>query len=180
MNQLLSGFCSCSTVELTPLLSFLILCRKSKGKPNGKKPAPEEKKLYLEPEYTKSRITDFEFKELVMLPREIDLNEWLASNSEYYVHTALRLLSILKRPFIHSFCCSQCLEKHSVTIYAYCVMHVIIPWVVIKLSHAQPSCAQQHESLDAFPPFSLLLVALRALQFWMLFAEPSRSPLTAF
>uniref|UniRef100_A0A8C9L160 Uncharacterized protein n=1 Tax=Pavo cristatus TaxID=9049 RepID=A0A8C9L160_PAVCR len=40
---------------------------KSKGKPNGKKPAPEEKKLYLEPEYTKSRITDFEFKELRQL-----------------------------------------------------------------------------------------------------------------
>lgn len=58
--------------------------RKSKGKPNGKKPAPEEKKLYLEPEYTKSRITDFEFKELVMLPREIDLNEWLASNSKLW------------------------------------------------------------------------------------------------
>nr|XP_036867511.1 MOB kinase activator 2 isoform X3 [Manis javanica] len=38
--------------------------RKSKAKPNGKKPAAEEKKMYLEPEYTKSRITDFEFKEL--------------------------------------------------------------------------------------------------------------------
>ncbi|KAM6360363.1 MOB kinase activator 2 isoform 1-T1 [Alca torda] len=60
--------------------------RKSKGKPNGKKPAPEEKKLYLEPEYTKSRITDFEFKELVMLPREIDLNEWLASNTTTFFH----------------------------------------------------------------------------------------------
>lgn len=57
------------------------LGRKSKAKPNGKKPAAEEKKVYLEPEHTKSRITDFEFKELVVLPREIDLNEWLASNS---------------------------------------------------------------------------------------------------
>lgn len=37
--------------------------------------------MYLEPEYTKSRITDVGFKELVVLPREIDLNEWLASNS---------------------------------------------------------------------------------------------------
>ncbi|XP_048952257.1 MOB kinase activator 2 [Canis lupus dingo] len=55
--------------------------RKSKAKPNGKKPATEEKKMYLEPEYTKSRITDVGFKELVVLPREIDLNEWLASNS---------------------------------------------------------------------------------------------------
>uniref|UniRef100_A0A7N4NSB4 MOB kinase activator 2 n=1 Tax=Sarcophilus harrisii TaxID=9305 RepID=A0A7N4NSB4_SARHA len=60
--------------------------RKSKAKPNGKKPAPEEKKLYLEPEYTQSRITDFEFKELVMLPREIDLNEWLASNTTTFFH----------------------------------------------------------------------------------------------
>ncbi|OWK17357.1 hypothetical protein Celaphus_00013094 [Cervus elaphus hippelaphus] len=56
--------------------------RKSKAKPNGKKPAAEEKKVYLEPEYAKSRITDFGFKELVVLPREIDLNEWLASNTD--------------------------------------------------------------------------------------------------
>uniref|UniRef100_A0A1B0GT55 MOB kinase activator 2 n=1 Tax=Mus musculus TaxID=10090 RepID=A0A1B0GT55_MOUSE len=40
------------------------LMGKSKAKPNGKKPAAEEKKVYLEPEHTKSRITDFEFKEL--------------------------------------------------------------------------------------------------------------------
>ncbi|XP_044536702.1 MOB kinase activator 2 isoform X3 [Gracilinanus agilis] len=62
------------------------LMGKSKAKPNGKKPAPEEKKLYLEPEYAKSRITDFEFKELVTLPREIDLNEWLASNTTTFFH----------------------------------------------------------------------------------------------
>lgn len=43
----------------------------------------EEKKVYLEPEYTKARVTDFAFKELVVLPREIDLNEWLASNSAW-------------------------------------------------------------------------------------------------
>ncbi|EPY84548.1 hypothetical protein CB1_000469002 [Camelus ferus] len=61
-------------------------CRKSKAKPNGKKPAAEEKKVYLEPEYTKSRITDFGFKELVVLPREIDLNEWLASNTTTFFH----------------------------------------------------------------------------------------------
>uniref|UniRef100_A0A8D0UD45 MOB kinase activator 2 n=1 Tax=Sus scrofa TaxID=9823 RepID=A0A8D0UD45_PIG len=59
---------------------------KSKAKPNGKKPAAEEKKVYLEPEYTKSRITDFGFKELVVLPREIDLNEWLASNTTTFFH----------------------------------------------------------------------------------------------
>ncbi|XP_042113590.1 MOB kinase activator 2 isoform X4 [Peromyscus maniculatus bairdii] len=61
-------------------------CRKSKAKPNGKKTASEEKKVYLEPEHTKSRITDFEFKELVVLPREIDLNEWLASNTTTFFH----------------------------------------------------------------------------------------------
>ncbi|TKC34095.1 hypothetical protein EI555_011084, partial [Monodon monoceros] len=60
--------------------------RKSKAKPNGKKPVAEEKKVYLEPEYTKSRITDFGFKELVVLPREIDLNEWLASNTTTFFH----------------------------------------------------------------------------------------------
>ncbi|XP_029063380.1 MOB kinase activator 2 isoform X3 [Monodon monoceros] len=59
---------------------------KSKAKPNGKKPVAEEKKVYLEPEYTKSRITDFGFKELVVLPREIDLNEWLASNTTTFFH----------------------------------------------------------------------------------------------
>lgn len=64
-----------------PLAPFL--GRKSKAKPNGKKPAAEEKKVYLEPEYAKSRITDCEFRELVVLPREIDLNEWLASNSAW-------------------------------------------------------------------------------------------------
>ncbi|XP_052518132.1 MOB kinase activator 2 isoform X1 [Budorcas taxicolor] len=65
----------------------LTLPRKSKAKPNGKKPAAaEEKKVYLEPEYAKSRITDFGFKELVVLPREIDLNEWLASNTTTFFH----------------------------------------------------------------------------------------------
>ncbi|CAL8376125.1 unnamed protein product, partial [Arctogadus glacialis] len=57
------------------------LNRKSKTKPNGKKPPAEEKKQYLEPEFTKIRVLDFDVKELVVLPREIDLNEWLASNT---------------------------------------------------------------------------------------------------
>lgn len=61
----------------------LLYCRKSKTKPNGKKPPAEEKKQYLEPEFTKIRVVDFDLKELVVLPREIDLNEWLASNSEW-------------------------------------------------------------------------------------------------
>ncbi|XP_065383811.1 MOB kinase activator 2 isoform X3 [Macaca fascicularis] len=62
------------------------ILRKSKAKPNGKKPAAEERKAYLEPEHTKARITDFQFKELVVLPREIDLNEWLASNTTTFFH----------------------------------------------------------------------------------------------
>ncbi|XP_063492154.1 MOB kinase activator 2 isoform X3 [Symphalangus syndactylus] len=62
------------------------LMGKSKAKPNGKKPAAEERKAYLEPEHTKARITDFQFKELVVLPREIDLNEWLASNTTTFFH----------------------------------------------------------------------------------------------
>lgn len=74
----MASACACCSVTRAPCL-----CRKSKAKPNGKKPAAEEKKVYLEPEYAKSRITDCEFKELVVLPREIDLNEWLASNSAW-------------------------------------------------------------------------------------------------
>lgn len=55
--------------------------RKSKTKSNGKK-APAEEKHYLEPEYTKVRLMDFDLKDLVSLPtKEIDLNEWLASNT---------------------------------------------------------------------------------------------------
>uniref|UniRef100_A0ABI7W9X7 MOB kinase activator 2 n=1 Tax=Felis catus TaxID=9685 RepID=A0ABI7W9X7_FELCA len=71
-----------------PGLAELLGCGhwKSKAKPNGKKPAAEEKKMYLEPEYAKSRITDVGFKELVVLPREIDLNEWLASNTTTFFH----------------------------------------------------------------------------------------------
>ncbi|XP_041052976.1 MOB kinase activator 2a isoform X1 [Cetorhinus maximus] len=72
-----------------------VLFRKSKTKPNGKKTAAEEKKLYLEPEYTKARITDFNFKELVTLPREIDLNEWLASNTTtFFNHINLQYSTI--------------------------------------------------------------------------------------
>lgn len=65
--------------DFNPLLPSF---RKSKTKPNGKKPPAEEKKHYLEPEYTKVRVVDFDLKELVVLPPEIDLNEWLASNSK--------------------------------------------------------------------------------------------------
>ncbi|XP_027028984.1 MOB kinase activator 2a isoform X3 [Tachysurus fulvidraco] len=67
-------------------MGVLVCCdcffyRKSKTKPNGKKPPAEEKKHYLDPEYTKARVVEFDLKDLVVLPREIDLNEWLASNA---------------------------------------------------------------------------------------------------
>lgn len=75
------------------LLLLLLCCRKSKTKPNGKKPPAEEKKQYLELEYTKIRVVDFDLKELVVLPREIDLNEWLASNSEFRDDSRVRRTS---------------------------------------------------------------------------------------
>lgn len=75
------GFFFHPSIKNNQFLIFLC-CRKSKTKPNGKKPPTEEKKQYLEQEYTKIRVVDFDLKELVVLPREIDLNEWLASNSE--------------------------------------------------------------------------------------------------
>lgn len=68
-----------------------------------------------------------------MLPREIDLNEWLASNSEYFHHTALEIAAHaqvgIHSPvcFVLFFYCFQHLEKHAMTIYAYCIMCVIIP-----------------------------------------------------
>lgn len=87
-DRLLSVFLNSRfTISSAPVLFFnlsssILCCRKSKTKPNGKKPPAEEKKQYLEPEFTKIRVVDFDLKELVVLPREIDLNEWLASNSE--------------------------------------------------------------------------------------------------
>lgn len=63
------------------ILCFFFIGRKFKVKFNGKKFVVEEKKMYLEFEYIKFRIIDFEFKELVVLFREIDFNEWLVSNS---------------------------------------------------------------------------------------------------
>ncbi|XP_016375003.1 MOB kinase activator 2-like isoform X1 [Sinocyclocheilus rhinocerous] len=62
-------------------LLWTLFTRKGKGKPNGKKPPPEEKKHYLDAEHTKVRVVDFDLKELVVLPREIDLNEWLACST---------------------------------------------------------------------------------------------------
>lgn len=54
--------------------------------------------MYLEPEHAQSRITDCEFKELVVLPREIDLNEWLASNSAWGGRGPLRAPQFLGDP----------------------------------------------------------------------------------
>lgn len=35
---------------------------------------------YLELEYTKIRVVDFDLEEPLVLPREIDFSQWLASN----------------------------------------------------------------------------------------------------
>lgn len=56
---------------------------------HGKKPAAEEK-VYLEPEYAKSRTTHCEFRELVGLPRETDLTEWLARNTTTFFTKSTR------------------------------------------------------------------------------------------
>ncbi|XP_058858924.1 MOB kinase activator 2-like isoform X1 [Acipenser ruthenus] len=82
--------------------------RKSKTKPNGKKPPTEEKKLYLETEYTKVRVTDIDLKELVMLPREIDLNEWLASNTTTFFN-----LINLQYSTISEFCTGETCQAMS-------------------------------------------------------------------
>ncbi|XP_048663842.1 MOB kinase activator 2 isoform X2 [Marmota marmota marmota] len=88
---------------------------KSKAKPNGKKPAAEEKKVYLEPEHTKSRISDFAFKELVVLPREIDLNEWLASNTTTFFHHIN-----LQYSTISEFCTGETCQTMAVCNTQYC------------------------------------------------------------
>ncbi|XP_043915608.1 MOB kinase activator 2 isoform X2 [Protopterus annectens] len=81
--------------DLRRSLLLSLFTRKSKTKPNGKKPPTEEKKMYLEPEYTKARVTDFDFKDLVTLPPEIDLNEWLASNTTtFFNHINLQYSTV--------------------------------------------------------------------------------------
>uniref|UniRef100_A0A3B3CWX3 MOB kinase activator 2a n=1 Tax=Oryzias melastigma TaxID=30732 RepID=A0A3B3CWX3_ORYME len=92
--------------------------RKSKPKPNGKKAPAEEKKQYLEPEFTKTRVVDFDLKELVVLPREIDLNEWLASNTTTFFN-----LINLQYSTISEFCtgdtCQAMTAACSTTYYWY-------------------------------------------------------------
>ncbi|XP_023811919.1 MOB kinase activator 2 isoform X3 [Oryzias latipes] len=92
--------------------------RKSKPKPNGKKAPVEEKKQYLEPEFTKTRVVDFDLKELVVLPREIDLNEWLASNTTTFFN-----LINLQYSTISEFCtgdtCQAMSAACSTTYYWY-------------------------------------------------------------
>uniref|UniRef100_A0A8C2PD60 MOB kinase activator 2 n=1 Tax=Capra hircus TaxID=9925 RepID=A0A8C2PD60_CAPHI len=88
--------------------------RGSKAKPNGKKPAAaEEKKVYLEPEYAKSRITDFGFKELVVLPREIDLNEWLRPRFPFAATTFFHHVN-LQYSTISEFCTGEACQTMAV------------------------------------------------------------------
>ncbi|CAB1323510.1 unnamed protein product [Coregonus sp. 'balchen'] len=94
--------------------------RKSKTKPNGKKPPAEEKKQYLEAEFTKVRVVDFDLKELVVLPREIDLNEWLASNTTTFFN-----LINLQYSTISEFCtgdtCQAMTACNTVESLAWCL-----------------------------------------------------------
>ncbi|XP_061077615.1 MOB kinase activator 2-like isoform X2 [Conger conger] len=91
----------CSPESCRNLLLALFQ-RKSKTKPNGKKPPAEEKRHYLEPEFTKVRVVDFDLKELVVLPPEIDLNEWLASNTTTFFN-----LINLQYSTISEFCTAE-------------------------------------------------------------------------
>ena len=66
----------CSRGDSGPVQPMSWLMEESLEKPKGEKPKGEkpdaEKKVYLEQEYTKSEITDFRFKQLVVLPWEIE------------------------------------------------------------------------------------------------------------
>ena len=42
----------------------------------------EEEKPYLVDDVVRQRITDVDFSRVVQLPTDMDLNEWLATNSE--------------------------------------------------------------------------------------------------
>ncbi|MCJ8733571.1 hypothetical protein PDJAM_G00225090 [Pangasius djambal] len=89
--------------------------RKNKTKPNGKKPPIEEKKPYLEPECTKVRVVDFDLKELVVLPPEIDLNEWLASNTTTFFN-----LINLQYSTVSEFCTGDTCPVMSACNTTYC------------------------------------------------------------
>ncbi|XP_071809780.1 MOB kinase activator 2-like [Asterias amurensis] len=56
----------------------------SKAGRKEKKPqiptAPEEPKLFLEPQYLGAQITDFDMRDVVRLPKGLDQNEWVGSN----------------------------------------------------------------------------------------------------
>ena len=59
---------------------YFFLGRKTKRKEarNG-----EEEKTYLLDDVVRQRITDVDFARVVQLPQDMDLNEWLATNSMY-------------------------------------------------------------------------------------------------
>ena len=78
-----SYFCGCCSKILSCIacISWIFfLDRKTKRKEarNG-----EEEKTYLLDDVVRQRITDVDFARVVQLPQDMDLNEWLATNSKY-------------------------------------------------------------------------------------------------
>ena len=51
------------------------------GKLITKKKDPNPKHLFLYPNYLSASLVNGNFKKLVALPKYVDLNEWLATNS---------------------------------------------------------------------------------------------------
>ncbi|XP_078286714.1 MOB kinase activator 2-like isoform X1 [Rhinoraja longicauda] len=67
----------------------------AKSKPDDKLPVTEEKKLYLDAEYTSAKVSDVHLPLLVSLPSEIDQNEWLANNTmTFFNHINLQYSAI--------------------------------------------------------------------------------------
>ncbi|XP_038047070.1 MOB kinase activator 2-like [Patiria miniata] len=60
-----------------------LMSKAGRGKDKKPQPAttPEEPKLFLEPKYLGAQIIDFDIREVVRLPKGLDHNEWLGSNT---------------------------------------------------------------------------------------------------
>ncbi|XP_042200947.1 MOB kinase activator 2 isoform X2 [Callorhinchus milii] len=72
-----------------------LMGKTAKSKLDEKPPCPEEKKLYMEVEYTAARVSDVDLPLLVALPSEIDQNEWLANNTmTFFNHINLQYSAI--------------------------------------------------------------------------------------
>ncbi|XP_075921506.1 MOB kinase activator 2-like isoform X1 [Petromyzon marinus] len=69
--------------------------QRRRGRKNEKKSAPEERRLYLEPDYVRACITESELRPLITLPPSIELNEWLATHvTTFFGHVNLQYSAI--------------------------------------------------------------------------------------